>query len=681
MPEQNKTPEKTSRDTSREKKAPPPRKPEDMSIDTAACEVLGYCEGVVETAFDRAARIKPCPIGAEGACCRNCAMGPCRLVAKTTEGICGATRSTVAARNFARSVAAGAAAHSDHGRGMALALLAVANGESEGFRIRDEGKLHAVAGYLGIKSEGRPVLEVAKDIAETALAEFGKQEGELLYLKRAPLPRQQIWREEKIAPRGIDREVVEVMHRTHMGVDQDAENILDQVLRCSLSDGWGGSMLATDISDILFGTPTPLQSAVNLGVLRDDEVNLIVHGHEPTLSEMIVAASTDPELLEYAKSKGASGINLAGICCTANEVLMRHGIPPAGNFLSQELAIATGSVEAMIVDVQCIMQALAEVASKYHTKLITTSPKAKIQGASHMEYDEHHPYESAKAIVKAAIDNYQNRGQSTMIPATDEALIAGFSHEYVRYMQGGLYRGSFRPLNDAVAQGRIRGLAAVVGCNNARVTQDAPTVQIIRELIKNDVLCVVTGCAATGAAKYGYLRPEFMDQAGAGLREVCEAIGIPPVVHVGSCVDNSRILTILSECATEGGLGEDISDLPAIGICPEYMSEKALSIGSYCAASGANVIFGLESPVGISPEVVEMMLDGWNARFGGGIQFEPDVDELIRKALQLLDAKREALALTDYDPERYGESGDQLVEELLGKVDEGELLNVYSVRR
>ncbi len=325
-----------------------------------------------------------------------------------------------------------------------------------------------------------------------------------------------------------------------MGVDQDAENILDQVLRASLSDGWGGSMLATDISDILFGTPTPLRSQVNLGVLKDDEVNVVVHGHEPTLSEMIVAASTDPELLEYAASKGAKGINLAGICCTANEILMRHGIPPAGNFLSQELAIATGAVEAMVVDVQCIMQSLATVASHYHTKLITTSPKAKIEGAQHMEYDEHHAYQSAKDIVRVAIDNYPNRGASK-IPRIEEALIAGFSHEYVRYMQGGLYRGSFRPLNDAVAAGRIRGLAGVVGCNNPRVTQDAPTMQIIRELIRNDVLVVVTGCAATGAAKYGYLRPEFMAEAGAGLREVCEAIGIPPVLHVGSCVDNSRI--------------------------------------------------------------------------------------------------------------------------------------------
>jgi len=655
--------------------------PNQKSRDQAACEVLASCEGVVETAFDRAASMKACSIGAESGCCRVCAMGPCRLVGKHDRGICGATRATVAARNFARSVAAGSAAHSDHGRGIAFALLATATGDADSFRIRDEVKLKTVAGYLGIDSKGKEVKELAREVAEAALAEFGKQSGELAYVKRATTRRQEIWREERVTPRGVDREVVEIMHRTHMGVDQDAENILDQVLRASLSDGWGGSMLATDLSDILFGTPAPVKSQVNLGVLKDDEVNLVVHGHEPTLSEMIVAASTDPELLEYAASKGAKGINLAGICCTANEVLMRHGIPPAGNFLSQELAIATGSVEAMIVDVQCIMQAVAQVATNYHTKLITTSAKAKIEGAEHMEFDEHHAYENAKEIVRAAIDNYPNRGETTNIPDLQEGLVAGFSHEYVRYMQGGIYRGSFRPLNDAVAMGRIRGLAAVVGCNNARVEQDAPTADIIAELIKNDVLTVVTGCAATGAAKYGFLRPEFMEQAGPGLREVCEAVGIPPVVHVGSCVDNSRILTILTECATEGGLGDDVSDLPAVGICPEYMSEKALSIGSYCAASGAYVLFGLPTPVGNSPEVIEIMRDGWMSRFGGGIEFEPDVDELVKKALAHIDAKREALALEQYEPKRYGDSGDRLMEEILAATEEGELLNVYSAKK
>ncbi len=567
------------------------------SIDPAAVEMLEVAQAAgLDTAFSRAEQIKPCPIGEDGACCKICFMGPCRLVGKVTTGVCGATLATVAARNFARMVAGGASAHSDHGRDLAFTLIAVAKGEGQGYRIRDVAKLYAVARYMDIPTVGRKVEEIALDVGTKALEQFGQQKGEVLYTRRATPKRQKLWRELGLMPRGVDREVVETLHRTHEGVDLDPENILDQAMRTALADGWGGSMLATDLSDILFGTPTPLQTQANLGVLKDDEVNIIIHGHEPTLSEMIVVAAQDPELIEYARSKGAKGINLAGICCTSNEILMRHGIPPAGNFLHQELAIITGAVEAMIVDVQCIMQALASLARHFHTELITTSPKAKIPGAVHIQFDEHKALDSAKTIVRRAIDNYPNRGK-THIPPFTSPLVAGFSHEYIGYMQGGHYRGSFRPLNDAVIAGRIRGLAGVVGCNNARVAQDEGIINIIRELIKNDVLVVVTGCAAHASGKHGYLSPEMMRNAGPGLREVCEAIGIPPVLHLGSCVDNSRILTVLTQVATEGGLGEDIDDIPAVGICPEYMCEKAIAIGTYCVASGAYVLFGVHSPV------------------------------------------------------------------------------------
>jgi carbon-monoxide dehydrogenase catalytic subunit len=635
------------------------------TIDPTVLELLTItAEENISTAFSRAAAVKPCPIGADGACCKMCAMGPCRLVGKTTRGVCGATLGTVAARNFARMVAAGASAHSDHGRDLAFTLIAVGKGEAEGYQVKDKAKLREVAGYLGLTTEGKDVSELAVEVGELALQQFGQQAGEVIYTGRATKKRQQLWRDLGLMPRGIDREVVEIMHRTHTGVDMEAENILSQAMRASIADGWGGSMLATDISDILFGTPAPLQSTANLGVLKDDEVNIIVHGHEPTLSEMIVVASQDPEMVEYARSKGASGINLAGICCTSNEVLMRHGIPPAGNYLSQEVAIVTGVVEAMIVDVQCIMQALGELTQDYHTDLITTSPKAKIPGAVHIEFDEHHALRSAKEIVRKAIDNYPNRGQQRHIPSETGALVAGFSHEYLNYMQGGELRGSFRPLNDAIIQGRIRGAAGVVGCNNAQVTHDDATVNIIRELIANDVLVVVTGCAAHAAAKYGYLSPEMMENAGKGLKEVCEAVGIPPVVHLGSCVDNSRILTVLTQMATEGGLGTDIDDLPAVGICPEWMSEKAISIGTYCVASGAYVLFGVGSPVEASQEVTQLISAGWEAAVGGKLEFYKDWRDIVSKSLEHIDKKREALKLAEYSPDRFGASGDWRIGEL-----------------
>jgi carbon-monoxide dehydrogenase catalytic subunit len=630
------------------------------SIDPVVVELLKKAEAEgVSTVFKRADETKPCPIGHEGNCCKICFMGPCRLTGKTTVGLCGATKATISARNLARMCAGGAAAHSDHGRGMALTLLAATEGEAPDYCVKDERKLRSVAGYLGVKVDGRAVNDIARDVATAALSQFGQQTGELLPLRRAPPKRQALWRKLGIAPRGIDREIVEIMHRTHMGVDQDAEHIMDQALRGALADGWGGSMLSTDISDILFGTPGPIASGSNFGVLREDEVNVIIHGHEPTLSELIVAAASDPEIIEYAKSKGAKGVNLAGICCTANEVLMRQGVPLLGNFLAQELSILTGAVDAMVVDIQCIMQGLVEAAKNYHTKIITTSPKAKIEGATHIEFHEDKAMDIAKSILRAAIDNYQKRGR-VYIPDYQDHLVAGFSHEYIAYMLGGSLRESFRPLNDAIMAGRIRGAAGVVGCNNARVTHDDPHLYIVRELIKNDILVVTTGCNAIACAKQGLLTPEVMEQCGPGLKEICQTIGIPPVLHMGSCVDNTRILTVLSQSATEGGLGEDISDLPVAGFAPEWMSEKAISIGIYFVASGVTTWMGVGSPVGGSPEVVKLITEGWRNKVGASFFFEPDHKKAVQEAIAHIDSKRKALKLVEYDPKRYAKSATYL---------------------
>jgi len=646
--------------------------PEKASSDPSAIELLQKaCEIEAETAFARAQATRACNIGGAGLCCKNCSMGPCRLIGNTTQGVCGATIDTIAARNFARSVAAGASAHSDHGRDLAYTLLEAAEGHAPDYGVKDPEKLLEMARYLGVEAkdaEGdrRPINEIAADVARAALREFGKVEGEIAYLKRAPKKRQEIWKQVGIEPRAVDREVVELLHRTHVGNDQDAEHILDHTMRCALGDGWGGSMLATDLTDVLFGTPAPVRAESNLGVLRDDMVNSIIHGHEPTLSEMIVAASLDPELIEYAKSKGAEGIQLAGICCTANETLMREGVPLAGNFLQQELAILTGAVEAMVVDIQCIFQGLGPIADRYHTELITTSPKAKIKGARHMEFEEGRALEIAKQIVRRAIDRYPERGETT-IPDAKMPLIPGFSHEYIDYALGGSYRGSLRPLNDAIQAGRIRGVVANIGCNNARVCHDELHRYVVEEFLKNDILVVETGCGAIASAKQGYMTPEAaMEVAGPGLREVCETVGIPPVLHMGSCVDNSRILTVLSQMATEGGLGEDISDIPAVGMAPEWMSEKALSIATYCVASGAYVILGgSDGPVSGSDDVVRILSEGWEAKIGGRLEFVEEAEEIVRRSLDHIDRKREDLGLDEYDPSKWGKSGDQRMPEIL----------------
>ena len=660
------------------------RTPNEASRDAAAIAMLERaCELEAETAFTRADSITPCPIGADGLCCKNCSMGPCRLVGKTDRGVCGATIATVAARNFARAVTVGAASHSDHGRDMAYTLLAAAEGHAPDYGVRDPYKLMEVAGFLDVptkdgEGERRPINEIARDVALAALGEFGKVRGEFYYRKRAPAKRQQIWESLGITPRSIDREIVELLHRTHIGNDQDAEHLLDQTLRCALGDGWGGSMLGTDISDILFGTPAPVLSQANLGVLSDDEVNIIIHGHEPTLSEMIVAAAMDPELIEYAESKGAKGIQLSGICCTANETLMREGVPLAGNFLQQELAILTGAVEAMVVDIQCIFQGLVSIADRFHTELITTSRKAKITGATHIEFDERRALEIAKEIVRRAIDRFPEREETT-IPDIRSPLVPGFSHEYIGYALGGFYRGSLRPLNDAIITGRIRGVVANIGCNNARVCHDDNFHYVVTEFLKNDILVVETGCGAIAGAKAGFMTPEAaLELAGPGLREVCETVGMPPVLHMGSCVDNSRILTVLSQMATEGGLGDDISDIPAVGMAPEWMSEKALSIATYCVASGAYVILGgSDGPVSGSEEVLRLMTEGWEEKVGGRLEFVEDAKEIVRRSIEHIDKKRAALGLPEYDASKWGKSGDWRMPELLELPLEARLEAVY----
>ncbi len=640
----------------------------ERSIDHASQQLLIRADELgLDTAFSRADAMAACPIGlgVNGICCKNCFMGPCRLTKDGQVGVCGATADTIAARNLARAIAAGSAAHSDHGRDVAFTLLAAAEGQAQGYQIRDGVKLKAVAQRLGVPAEGKTPEVLAKDVAQKAIAEFGQQKGELAFVKRAPKKRQDAWRRYGIVPRGVDREVVDVLHRTHMGDDQDPEHILKGALRCALSDGWGGSMIATDLSDVLFGTPSPKVGQVNLGVLKTDEVNIVLHGHEPTLSEMIVAVASEPELIEYAKSKGAAGINLAGICCTSNEILLRQGVASAGNFLNQELALITGAVEAMVVDVQCIMQALPNLADRFHTRFITTSPKVMIEGGTHIEFDEHRALDIAREIVRLAIDNYPNRGP-VVIPEDTQDIIPGFSHEYINYMLGGSYRASFRPLNDAIMSGRIRGVVADVGCNNPRVTQDQSHTWLVREFLKNDVLVVQTGCGALASGKMGLVTGEAaLEYAGPGLREVCEATGMPPVLHMGSCVDNTRILTVLTQMAEEGGLGDDISDVPAVGLAPEWMSEKALAIGAYVAASGACVVFGLDSPVEYSEAVTRIMDEVWEKELGGRMIFVKNDEGMLRESLAHIDRKRAALGLPAYEPERFGRSGDARMEALL----------------
>ncbi|RJP16180.1 MAG: anaerobic carbon-monoxide dehydrogenase catalytic subunit [Candidatus Abyssobacteria bacterium SURF_5] len=598
----------------------------------------------VQTVWERHQEQLPqCGYCEMGLSCRICAMGPCRIDPfgeGPQRGVCGADADIIVARNLGRMIAAGAAAHSDHGRDLIEVLARVGEGKAPGYEIRDEKKLALVAGEFGVETKGKDSLKIARELAYAMQEEYGTRKTSLRLLSRAPANRRAIWAKLGITPRGIDRETSEMLHRTHMGVDNGWQSLLLQALRNALSDGWGGSLLATEVSDILFGTPQPAVTAANLGVLEEDKVNIIVHGHNPIVSETVLRACREPELVALAQKNGAKGINLAGVCCTGNELLMRHGVPMAGNHLMTELALVTGAVEMMIVDYQCIMPSLGSVAGCYHTRMISTSEKARFPGMDHREFTPGTAPETARALVREAIENFPRRiPEKVKIPVEPVKQMAGFSVEAIV----GALGGTPAPLIDALKSGKIRGAAGIVGCNNPKITQDYGHVTLTQRLIENDILVLDTGCAAIANAKAGLKRAESVKAAGKGLGEICGSLGIPPVLHVGSCVDNVRILMLVSALANS--LGADISDLPVAGAAPEWYSEKAVSIGAYFVASGVYTVLGPMPPVTGSMNVVKLLTDGLDRLVGASFAVEPDPEKAAVMIRRHIERKREALGL------------------------------------
>lgn len=602
-------------------------------------------EDGVETVWDRLKKQEPqCGYCELGLSCRICVMGPCRIDPfgeGPQYGVCGADADIIVARNLARMIASGAASHSDHGRDLVEVLHKIGTGKAPGYTIKDPEKLKRVAKEYGIDTANIGNEEIAKKLAEAMMEDFGMKKERITFISRVPKQRVELWEKLKVIPRGIDRETSETMHRTHMGVDNNYVSILLHTVRNSLADGYGGSMIGTELSDIIFGTPQPGFSEVNLGVLKEDQVNILVHGHSPVVSEMIGLAVEDKGMIELAKTKGAKGINLAGLCCTGNELMMRKKIPMAGNHLMTELTMVTGVVESIIVDYQCIMPSLGQVAQCYHTKLYSTSDKAKFPLMEHIEFTPENAKEQAFRIVKESIENYSRRNKDRIyIPVSPVKTMTGFSVEAIL----GALGGSLNPLIDAIKAGKIKGAVGVVGCNNPKIKQDYGHVELIKRLIANDILVLTTGCVNVAAGKAGLQVPEAKELAGPGLKEICGLLNIPPSLHVGSCVDNSRIVVLA--CALANAIGVDIDKLPLAGAAPEWYSEKAATIAFYVMASGIFTVLGVMPPILGSKKVTELATSGLKDVFGACFAVEPDPIKAADLIIAHIIEKRKGLGLS-----------------------------------
>jgi carbon-monoxide dehydrogenase catalytic subunit len=634
----------------------PSRVWEQRSIDKANIKMLEKAEREdIRTVFKRSDDQHPhCTFCANGVSCRNCLMGPCRLSGKDPKmtGVCGASPHTMAARGLLRNVLGGAAAHIDHARHAVLILLGAAEGKVP-YTIKNEGKLRIIAANLAIKDAKKmDIKELAIQVCNVALDDLGKQkEGVMSWLTmHATKERIETWEKLGVMPSGADRTITEGMHRSHMGVDADPVNISLGTIKTGLADGFGGLHMATDIQDILFGTPSPKVIEASLGVIENDYINIAVHGHVPIMSEKIVEAVD--RLQEESRKTGARGINVVGICCTGNELLMRQGVPIAGNELNSELAIVTGALDAMVVDVQCIYPSVVKVAESYHTKIITTSPIAKIPGAEHVEFTEAQADEIAEKIIRIAIENYKNRDASKVeIPDIKEKAIAGFSVEsIIDVLKKINSEDPLKPLIDNIAGGNIKGVVAIVGCNNPRVKHDFMHVKIAEELIKKNILIIATGCAAIAHAKSGFMSPEGYKKAGSKLQEVLRVLGttagleaLPPVLHFGSCVDNSRISVLLKALSEK--LNVPIHDLPVAASAPEATTEKALSIGTWAVSLGVTTHVNPVPRITGSSIITKLITEDIDGLLGARFMIGDDPVEVADMLEKHIETKRNKLGL------------------------------------
>ncbi|MEE0135041.1 anaerobic carbon-monoxide dehydrogenase catalytic subunit [Blautia stercoris] len=589
-----------------------------------------------------------CKFGEEGVCCRICSMGPCRITKKAPRGICGCDVHGIVGRNYLKFTAGGSATHSDHGREICHTLY---ESSADGcYQVKDPEKLIRIAKEWGVETEGKDIYDLAHEVAEMGLWEYGKPFGTQRFLKRAPQSQQELWEKNELAPRAIDREVSCSLHMAHMGCSSLPEALIKQSIRAGLSDGWGGSMMGTEFSDVLFGTPKPIDTEANLGVMVEENVNIVVHGHDPSLSEMVCEYADSPEMIAYAKEMGAKGITVSGVCCTSNEVAMRRGIPMAGNFLQQENVVLTGACEAIVVDVQCIFPALGPLSKCFHTKFITTSPIAQMPDSEFIRFDAKTADEKAKLIVKTAIENFKNRKPELVhIPQLKQKATVGYSVEAIIKCLDGVANsqvdemGTVKPLLQCVTSGVLRGAVAMVGCNNPKIRPDLAHIELMKKLIANDIVIIASGCSAQAAAKAGLMDKRAKDICGDGLKRVCELADIPPVLHMGSCVDISRMMILASELAKCAGT--HVSQLPVVGCAPEWMSEKAVSIGNYVIGTGIDTFLGVDPYVSGSSEIAEILTNGTREWVEAAFTVEKDIDKLGDAMIARIEEKRAALGI------------------------------------
>lgn len=596
-----------------------------------------------DTTFDRFDSQQPqCGFGMAGICCKICNMGPCKITSKSPKGVCGADADLIVARNLLRSAAAGAAQHGMHGREVILSLKWAAEGKLD-LPILGQQKIKDTAKAFGIKTERRSIKKIASELADVLLEDMSRTvPGDYKIIEAlGSEERKKVWKELDIIPISAYHEVFEAYHKTGVGTDGDWKSIMQQFLRCGLAFTYSGVVSTSIATDGLFGVGDRVTSKVNIGALKKGYVNIAVHGHLPTLVSEIVRVGQEEKFINLAKEVGAKGIRFYGICCSGLSAMYRYaGVIPLSNAVSAELVLGTGALDLWIADVQDVFPSIMEVAKCFRTTVVTTSESARLPGAERFEYDHHHSNigetrELAEKIVLRGIESFKDRqGIPVYIPPYEVDAEVGFSPEYVHK-----HYGSMKPLYEAVKEGKILGIVNIVGCNNPKVVYEKCVIDVANALLRNNILILTNGCASFPLMKMGYCNVSGQEHAGESLKEFLG--DLPPVWHVGECIDNTKSSGIFAGVAGEAG--KPLYEMPFAFSSPEWSNEKGIDAALGFRLMGINSYHCVEAQIHGSKNVIEFLKEGTKEMLGSVMVVDTNPDSLGEKIVADIIEKRKAL--------------------------------------
>ena len=596
-----------------------------------------------DTTFDRFDSQQPqCGFGMAGICCKICNMGPCKITSKSPKGVCGADADLIVARNLLRSAAAGAAQHGMHGREVILSLKWAAEGKLD-LPILGQQKIKDTAKAFGIKTERRSIKKIASELADVLLEDMSRTvPGDYKIIEAlGSEERKKVWKELDIIPISAYHEVFEAYHKTGVGTDGDWKSIMQQFLRCGLAFTYSGVVSTSIATDGLFGVGDRVTSKVNIGALKKGYVNIAVHGHLPTLVSEIVRVGQEEKFINLAKEAGAKGIRFYGICCSGLSAMYRYaGVIPLSNAVSAELVLGTGALDLWIADVQDVFPSIMEVAKCFRTTVVTTSESARLPGAERFEYDHHHSNigetrELAEKIVLRGIESFKDRqGIPVYIPPYEVDAEVGFSPEYVHK-----HYGSMKPLYEAVKEGKILGIVNIVGCNNPKVVYEKCVIDVANALLRNNILILTNGCASFPLMKMGYCNVSGQEHAGESLKEFLG--DLPPVWHVGECIDNTKSSGIFAGVAGEAG--KPLYEMPFAFSSPEWSNEKGIDAALGFRLMGINSYHCVEAQIHGSKNVIEFLKQGTKELLGSVMVVDTNPDSLGEKIVADIIEKRKAL--------------------------------------